>query len=254
MATKRKDTSKGRERQGENETPAQRRRAQAAGDRRDRRAPEPEDKTSDPWRIWKLRNLEYALKGKSGPAFAAAKREARQLLVETLARFEQGHVSTVLAVLADLIIDRQREEKAGEERPAAVFVENIAAAAHEELGHRPVFVTLTTYTSTPTTPRLLEDWRTDGEVFGRLLDDRRCDPDALAAFDGVLGDGIMGPYFEGVRADELAGLYVLARIRHEGNIPVSVDATVDALNIMREKLFGGVNEEISADVTKTRIK
>jgi hypothetical protein len=92
---------------------AARERRQAAREAENLNAPEPEDKTSDEWRYWKLRRLERAFDGRreDGEAYAEAWREFRALLDGLLADEDFWHTGNARALLPHLIIARQQIDK-----------------------------------------------------------------------------------------------------------------------------------------------
>ena len=105
------------------EREAARERRQAAREAENLNAPEPEDKTSDEWRYWKLRRMERAFDGRreDGEAYAEAWREFRALLDGLLADEDFWHTGNARALLPTLIIARQQIDhtRAFEKRQSA---------------------------------------------------------------------------------------------------------------------------------------
>jgi hypothetical protein len=83
--------------------------------------PEPEDKTSDEWRYWKLRRMERAFEGGDGAAYKQAWAEFKLLLNDLMAVEGFWHTGNARALLPTLIIARQQidEQKAREKKVRA---------------------------------------------------------------------------------------------------------------------------------------
>ncbi len=96
-----------------------RRRAEREAERLN--APEPEDKTSDEWRCWKLRRMEKAFDGDDSEAYKQAWAEFKLLLNDLMAVEEFWHTGNARALLPHLIIARQQidKQKAREKRVRA---------------------------------------------------------------------------------------------------------------------------------------
>jgi hypothetical protein len=84
-------------------------------------APEPEDKTSDEWRYWKLRRMERAFDGDDGEAYKQAWAEFTALLKGLMAEEGFWHIGNARALLPRLIIARQQIDhtRAFEKRQSA---------------------------------------------------------------------------------------------------------------------------------------
>jgi hypothetical protein len=80
--------------------------------------PEPEDKTSSEWRIWKLRQLTRDLREGDEVAFKAARLKVASLIGEALGGFERGHVGTMIAILPDLLSEWQEWQRTREQKAA----------------------------------------------------------------------------------------------------------------------------------------
>ncbi len=75
-------------------------------------APEPEDKTSDEWRYWKLRRMEKAFDDGDGAAYKQAWAEFKLLLNDLMAVEEFWHTGNARTLLPHLIIARQEIDHA----------------------------------------------------------------------------------------------------------------------------------------------
>jgi hypothetical protein len=73
-------------------------------------APEPEDKTSDEWRYWKLRRMERAFDGE-GVEYADAWHEFAALLTGLMAEADFWHTGNARTLLPHLIIARQEIDR-----------------------------------------------------------------------------------------------------------------------------------------------
>ncbi|HEX8177849.1 MAG TPA: hypothetical protein VF543_22360 [Pyrinomonadaceae bacterium] len=86
-------------------------------------APEPKDKSSNDWRVWKVRQLERAFNGTDAKAYDAAWTEYQALLRGLVSDRQFYHVSYALALLPHLLAARQeidatiaREKRSSQKR------------------------------------------------------------------------------------------------------------------------------------------